>query len=285
MPVELRPLDPEDPRTPSQQIANALRAAILREQFRAGDKLPSQHALAAYFGVARETVKSALLILDREELILSRQGSGVFVRARQGESLDLEALLRSAFDRPHVTIDYSGFNGETLSKTLPAALPDASAGRSLRLRLMVTDPASRTDFPRRIDGAVNDRPLRAVFTRVFHTALARIEAAIDQALLAGSLASAVIEVRTLATGPMAKLYLLNRERVLFGFYPATEFSVDVEGVETALHHPSGWDATVFSASDGERMRTGPETSGPPFTEQAQAWFDSMWTTIAQPYER
>ncbi|HVX46077.1 MAG TPA: winged helix-turn-helix domain-containing protein [Mycobacteriales bacterium] len=283
MSVDLRPLDPGDPRTPSQQIANALRAAILREQFRAGDKLPSQHALAAHFGVARETVKSALHILDREELIVSRQGSGVFVRARRGIPLDLEGLLRSAFDRPHVTIDYSGFSGETLSRTLPAALSDIDEGklRSLRIRLMLTDPASLTGFPRRIDGRPNDRALQRVFRQVMHTAVDRIGRAVGEL----SLNSASVEIRVHALGPMMKMYLLNAERVLFGFYPATEFSVTVGGTETTLHHPSGWDATLFGPSDGASLPTGPATSGPPFTEQARAWFESMWTAIATPYER
>ena len=53
-------LDPEDPRTPSQQISNQIRAAIKLGKLRAGEKLPSQPALAERYGVARETVKAAL---------------------------------------------------------------------------------------------------------------------------------------------------------------------------------------------------------------------------------
>jgi hypothetical protein len=40
-------LDPDDPRTPSQQIANKLRAAILTGKLKPGDKLPSQPDLVA----------------------------------------------------------------------------------------------------------------------------------------------------------------------------------------------------------------------------------------------
>jgi len=129
----LRDLDPDDPRTPSQQIANALRAAILMGTFRPGDRLPSQHELSRHYRVARETVKSALQILDREALVVSRQGSGAFVRSRQGTPLDLEGLLRTAFDRPHVSIDYAGFRGETLANTLVPSLREIGAGTHPRL--------------------------------------------------------------------------------------------------------------------------------------------------------
>jgi hypothetical protein len=41
-------------------------------------------------------------------------------------------------------------------------------------------------------------------------------------------------------------------------------------------HPSGWDAVLATADDAP-------TYGPPFTEQAKAWFDSIWSTVARPY--
>lgn len=75
-------LDPEDPRTPSQQISNQIRAAIKLGKLKAGEKLPSQPDLAERYGVARETVKAALRPLYAERLLISRQGSGVFVRAQ-----------------------------------------------------------------------------------------------------------------------------------------------------------------------------------------------------------
>ena len=39
-------LDPDDPRPPYQQVANALRAAILTRKFAPGEKLPSGNELA-----------------------------------------------------------------------------------------------------------------------------------------------------------------------------------------------------------------------------------------------
>jgi len=53
-------LDPDDPRPPYQQVANALRAAILTKKFAPGDKLPSGSELAQRYGVARMTVQQAV---------------------------------------------------------------------------------------------------------------------------------------------------------------------------------------------------------------------------------
>jgi DNA-binding GntR family transcriptional regulator len=86
-------LDPEDPRPPYQQVANSLRASILTRKFSPGDKLPSQQQLATHYGVAPMTIQQALRLLREEGLILSRSGSGVFVRERTERPVGL---------RPHV---------------------------------------------------------------------------------------------------------------------------------------------------------------------------------------
>ncbi|TDC96023.1 GntR family transcriptional regulator [Actinomadura sp. 7K507] len=78
----LSDLDSEDPRSPSKQIADQLRAAITSGRLRPLAKLPSQKQLSERYGVARETVKAALRQLAAEGLIESRQGSGSFVSAR-----------------------------------------------------------------------------------------------------------------------------------------------------------------------------------------------------------
>lgn len=75
-------LDPDDPRPPYQQIAGALRAAILSKEIPPGERLPSGPELAERYGVARQTVRDALRVLRDEGLTVSRQGSGTFVRER-----------------------------------------------------------------------------------------------------------------------------------------------------------------------------------------------------------
>jgi DNA-binding GntR family transcriptional regulator len=63
-------------------IPRPLSSAILTNKFRADDKLPSRNELAKTYDVAPMTVQNALRELREEGLIVSRQGSGVFVRER-----------------------------------------------------------------------------------------------------------------------------------------------------------------------------------------------------------
>ncbi|OLT21696.1 hypothetical protein BJF78_34120 [Pseudonocardia sp. CNS-139] len=75
-------LDPDDARPPFEQLADAMRTRIRSGLLAPGAQLPSYHALAQEFGVAPNTVKSAMAVLRSEGLIVSRQGKGSFVRVQ-----------------------------------------------------------------------------------------------------------------------------------------------------------------------------------------------------------
>ena len=122
-------LDPDDPRPPYVQVANALRAAILTKTFSPGDRLPSRNDLAKKYNVAPMTVQNALRELREEGLIVSRQGSGVFVRERTERPVGLRPHIERAFERPHVTIDFAGFSGETLHGVMQEPLDKIRIGR------------------------------------------------------------------------------------------------------------------------------------------------------------
>jgi GntR family phosphonate transport system transcriptional regulator len=66
-------------------IADTLQAEIRDGHYRPGDKLPTEAALAARFGVNRHTVRHALASLAEAGLLHARRGSGVFVTARPTE--------------------------------------------------------------------------------------------------------------------------------------------------------------------------------------------------------
>ncbi|GAA1953697.1 GntR family transcriptional regulator [Kitasatospora viridis] len=91
------PLDPDDSRPPYQQVNSALRASILTKQpgFETGDKLPSGPELARHFGVARGTVDKALDLLRVEGMIVTRQGSGSFIRERLSRPVGLRPHLEA----------------------------------------------------------------------------------------------------------------------------------------------------------------------------------------------
>lgn len=70
-------------RTPIwKSIADTLRRAISDGHYAAGEKLPTEAALAERFGVNRHTVRHAIGHLAEEGLVHSRRGAGVFVLAK-----------------------------------------------------------------------------------------------------------------------------------------------------------------------------------------------------------
>jgi DNA-binding transcriptional regulator YhcF (GntR family) len=280
----LEKLDPDDPRTESQQIANQLRAAILTRKIQPGEKLPSQPDLAARYGVARETVKAALRILAADRLIVSRQGSGTFVRAQTERPVGLRPHVEAAFGEPHVSIDFAGFSGETLRNTLSEVLDKVRAGRltpeSISVRLMVTDTSGPLALPVRADTRADDPAVRRRSERIMRRA---VESIVDEVNELGDLSlvkSANVEVRAHGASPLFKLYILNGREAFFGFYPVLEHSVAVNGASVPIFDPMGKDATLFHYSASE---DDDRSNGPQFVTQAQAWFDSLWNTIARPY--
>src|SRR5437762_11842930 len=65
---------------PHRQIASALRAQIRRGDWAPGERLPSIPAIAQQYGVAKQTVQRAIDALRVEGLLITKPGSGTFVR-------------------------------------------------------------------------------------------------------------------------------------------------------------------------------------------------------------
>ncbi|MFY0682117.1 MAG: phosphonate metabolism transcriptional regulator PhnF [Thalassovita sp.] len=68
-----------------KSIAQTLTGEIAEGHYRPGDKLPTEAALSARFGVNRHTVRHALQYLQDQGLTHSRRGAGVFVLAEPTE--------------------------------------------------------------------------------------------------------------------------------------------------------------------------------------------------------
>jgi DNA-binding transcriptional regulator YhcF (GntR family) len=278
-------LDPDDPRTASQQIANKLRAAILTGKIPPGEKLPSQNELAARYGVARETVKAALRSLDRDRLIVTRQGSGSYARARTERPVGLRPHLEAAFERPHVSVDFAGFSGETLSNALSEVLDKVRAGRltpeSVSIRMMLSDTTAPMALPCRAETAADDPLVRERADRITRRAIDGIVDSVEELSDLGLVQSASAEVRVHRAAPLFKLYIINKEEAFFGFYPVHKHSVSIKGKSTPIYDVMGKDATLFHFTPS----TDETSVGGPYVEQAQAWFDSLWGTITREYER
>ncbi|MCC7417155.1 MAG: phosphonate metabolism transcriptional regulator PhnF [Acidobacteria bacterium] len=62
-----------------RQIEQAVEAEIAERRLAAGERLPTEHALADRFGVNRHTVRQALASLEERGLVRVEQGRGTFV--------------------------------------------------------------------------------------------------------------------------------------------------------------------------------------------------------------
>ncbi len=62
-----------------QSIANELKIRINSEEYKVGDILPSEKALAKELKASVMTIRKALALLESEKLIIKRHGSGSFV--------------------------------------------------------------------------------------------------------------------------------------------------------------------------------------------------------------
>jgi len=80
------------PTPPYRQIADELRRQILSGELGAGEKVPSENALALQHRVAPETARAALGVLAAEGLTEARRGSGTRVR-------DFRPILRRGTKR------------------------------------------------------------------------------------------------------------------------------------------------------------------------------------------
>jgi GntR family transcriptional regulator, transcriptional repressor for pyruvate dehydrogenase complex len=79
-----------------EQVVDVLLRRMVRGQYPVGSKLPTERAMAAEFGVNRNTVREALRYLENLELIAIRQGDGARVRdyRESGNLQTAKALLK-----------------------------------------------------------------------------------------------------------------------------------------------------------------------------------------------
>ena len=74
-----------------RQLADRLGGSIERGEYRVGERIPSEHALCARYGIGRPTVRQATEMLVRRGLLERRRGSGTFVR-RSPAHLDVFSM-------------------------------------------------------------------------------------------------------------------------------------------------------------------------------------------------
>lgn len=109
-------------------IAGTLTEEIAAGHYRPGDRLPTEAALAARFGVNRHTVRHALAALAEGGLVHSRQGAGVFVAQRP---TDYPLGRRVRFHQNVLAAGQTPSRRISRTETRPS---DAEEARALRLK-------------------------------------------------------------------------------------------------------------------------------------------------------
>jgi len=123
VPVLLR-LDPRSGTPLFEQLVFQVKRAVAEGQLAEGDKLPSVRELARELGINPNTVVRAIEGLERDGVIVRRQGSGCFV---QGRSQDLAARerrrrLERLFSEAVTEAFHLGFTAEDMRAALAEEL-------------------------------------------------------------------------------------------------------------------------------------------------------------------
>lgn len=94
------PIDRTSYEPPYAQLARSLRERIAGGEYRPGDRLPSEAELCDAYGVSPMTVRRAITQLVREEVAVTEQGRGTFVKSPElgTATFDLGDLRRQLAD-------------------------------------------------------------------------------------------------------------------------------------------------------------------------------------------
>lgn len=270
--------DASDARPPFRQVADQLRAEILNGTYEPGDRLPSQAVLTERFGVSRMTVQQALRELRHERLIVSRQGSGVYVRQRHSVAIDMRPLLEEAMDQGNVKIDFAGFSAESLALALHEPLEKVRQGilapTAIQIRLLLADTNAPLPYPARCDGT-ESTDVRKRLRQTTDRYAGGLRVTVEELGTIGVIRQSAVETRYLASSPMMKLILVNKVDLIQGFYPVTVNTVPIEGTPVDTFDILGRDVTLARFSKGSQS-----TQEGAIVDAAQQWFDSVWTTVA-----
>jgi GntR family transcriptional regulator len=125
-------IDPSDELPVGLQLTWRLRALIATGRLASGERLPSFRRLSEWAGVNVNTVRAVYAGLEREGLVVSRQGQGTFVAEGIEAAAQLEEIATDALRRAHE----AGLSPRELAivasacASMPGALDDASAAES-----------------------------------------------------------------------------------------------------------------------------------------------------------
>ncbi|WP_123966000.1 FadR/GntR family transcriptional regulator [Streptomyces sp. TLI_185] len=268
-----------------QEIADILRERINNGDLKAGDRLPTQAELADEFGVERGAVRQALRALQQDGLLTNvSKGSPPRIAeppapARgepQPTMVGLAPRLKVAFAEPHVHIDVVCHTAETLMVALGEPVRQIHEGsirpETIAVRILVPSRKINLAFPVLVEGRSDDDP---VHQRWLSMRNAQVQVLKHNLMALRSTHGIDVQVtfRALPFTPPIKMYVLNGEEVLLGYYVLTEREEEYESQTLEMYDALGSQSLLFSFL----QRAGQRDAA--FVEESQKWFDALWETI------
>ncbi|MEU0474780.1 winged helix-turn-helix domain-containing protein [Streptomyces olivaceus] len=270
-------------RLSSQEIADVLRERIRGGALKAGDRLPTQAELAEEFGVERGTVRQALRALQEDGLLTNvskgsppRIAEPAAPRAEpQPTMASLGPRLAAAFAAPRVRVDVVCHTSETLMLALSEPLRLIHEGRirpeSIEFRVLMPSRDIALAFPVLVEDEEDD-PVHQRWLEM-RNAQARVLQHNLHAVRSTHRIDVRIAFRALPFTPPTKLYLLNGEEALLGYYLLTRREEEYESRTLEMFDALGSQSLLFSFLKREGHRDAV------FVEESQKWFDALWETI------
>ncbi|MFF4837233.1 GntR family transcriptional regulator [Streptomyces sp. NPDC001315] len=266
-----------------QEIADVLRERIRVGDLKAGDRLPTQAELAEEFGVERGTVRQALRALQ-EDGLLSNVSKGSPPRIAeptpvlnepQPTMVGLAPRLVDAFAVPNVRIDTVSLTAETLMIAVGEPLRLIHEGRirpeSIDVRILLPSRSINLAFPVPVEDGGDD----LVHQRWLETSNAQAHVLRHNLLAVRSTHGIDVHVtfRALPFTPPVKLYLLNGDEALLGYYMLVRREEEWGSQTLDMYDALGSKSLLFSFL----KRAGQRDAA--FVDQSQKWFDALWETI------
>ncbi|MFJ9634104.1 FadR/GntR family transcriptional regulator [Streptomyces sp. NPDC091280] len=267
-----------------QEIADALRDRIRAGDLKAGDRLPTQADLAEEFGVERGAVRQALRVLQEAGLLTNvSKGSPPRIAEPpagpdepQRTMVGLAPRLAEAFGATDVRIDVVCHTAETLMVAIGETLRQIHEGRldprSIEVRILVPSREITLAFPVPVEDSGEDDSVHKRWLLMRNS-----QGQVLQHNLLALRATHGIDVhvtfRALPFTPPVKLYLLNGEEALLGYYMLVRRAEEYGSQTLDMYDVLGSQSLLFSFQRQAGQRDAA------FVEESQKWFNALWETI------
>jgi GntR family transcriptional regulator len=119
-------IDPRSAEPLFTQVVFAVKSAVAKGSAKAGDCLPSVRELARELAINPNTVVRAYEVLERDGVLVRRQGAGCFLTGRGSElaSSERRKQLQELLRRAATEAFHLGFSAEDVKKALAQSLDE-----------------------------------------------------------------------------------------------------------------------------------------------------------------